>query len=129
MRMREKIRPYVIGGFVALAGTLGAVVLFFLSGLYNVSAARAHFDVTTWLFEVIRRSSIRTQSFGIEIPPLDEPGLVELGAAYFEHGCLPCHGAPGRGASPIVRSMLPDPPSLRTAALDWSTEELFWIIH
>jgi cytochrome c553 len=72
---------------------------------------------------------VRTQSFGIEAPPLDEPGMAELGAAYFHYGCLPCHGAPGRQPSSIARSMLPDPPSLHTAAVDWSSAELFWIIH
>ena len=129
MRRPDGMRPYVIGGAAALAGAVALAALFAVSGLYNVSAAREHLDVTTWLLDVVRRSSVRTQSLGIEVPPLDEPGLAELGAAYYHHGCSPCHGAPGRKPSPIARSMLPDPPSLEAAAMDWSTAELFWIIH
>ncbi len=125
----DKLRPYAIGGLAALAGAAGLAGLFAVSGLYNVSAAREHLDVTTWLLDVVRKSSVRTQSLRIAAPPLDEPGMAALGAAYYEHGCSPCHGAPGRQASPIARSMLPDPPSLNAAAMDWSTEELFWIIH
>jgi cytochrome c553 len=120
---------YLVGGLLALLGAIGVGIAFALSGLYNVSAAREHLDVTTWILDVVRRSSVRTQSLGIQAPPLDEPGMAGLGAAYFEYGCLPCHGAPGRQPSPVAGGMLPDPPSLTSAAVDWSTEELFWIIH
>src|SRR5688572_36224 len=105
MSRSDTLRRYVIGGLAALVGAAGLAALFAISGLYNVSAAREHLDATTWLLDVVRRSSVRTQSFGIEAPPLDEPGMAELGAAYFHYGCLPCHGAPGRQPSSIARSM------------------------
>jgi cytochrome c553 len=66
---------------------------------------------------------------GIEVPPLDDEGMIRLGAAHFESGCAGCHGAPGRPASAFARSMLPQPPPLSTTVSDWATEELFWIVQ
>ena len=122
-------RTYVVAGLVLVGVALAGAAVFVTSGIYNVSAAREHLDLTTWILDVSRRSSVRTHSLGIEAPPLDEPGMAELGARYFETGCAPCHGAPGRQPSPIAPAMLPDPPGLGASVRDWTTEELFWIVH
>src|SRR5688572_16771458 len=72
------------------------VALFVASGIYNVSAARPHFDPTEWFLDVLRRQSVRLHSLGIDVPRLDDEGMIRLGAAHFESGCAGCHGAPGR---------------------------------
>jgi hypothetical protein len=51
----------VLGGGASAVLVLVAGALFVLSGLYNVSASREHLDVTTWLLDLVRRQSIRTQ--------------------------------------------------------------------
>jgi cytochrome c553 len=127
--MSSRARAYIIGGLAALGGAFAAFVLVLISGLYNISAAREHFDVTTLILDVVRRSSVRTHSLGIDVPPLTEPGMVELGATYFEFGCAPCHGAPDREHSPISPRMIPEPPPLTQVVTDWSDAELFWIVH
>jgi cytochrome c553 len=127
--MSEDVRAYILGALLTLGGLLVGAILLAVSGLYNVSAAREHFDATTWILDVVRRSSVRTQSLGIDVPPLADPGMVELGARYFEFGCAPCHGAPDRKPSPLSSAMLPQAPPLTQAAADWSSAELFWIVH
>lgn len=119
---------FIVAGATLITAALLGGALFVWSGIYNVSAAREHFGVTTSLFSTVRRQSIRTHSIGIETPPLDAD-MIRIGAGHYEAGCAPCHGAPGRPASVIGRSMLPRAPQLGESAMDWSPAELFWIVH
>lgn len=123
-------RPRVLlrwtAGALALLG-VGAV-LFAWSGIYNVAANRDHFGITTAFLELALRSSVRTHSFGINVPTLEDDQLVGLGAAHFESGCAPCHGSPLRPTTPPFENMLPAPPSLSQAAAEWRDAELFWIV-
>lgn len=122
-------RRYLVGGLVVLGAELAFFIAFVFSGLYNVSASREHLDVTTWILDLVRHSSVRTQSIGIEVPPLGDPGLVALGAMHYRFGCAPCHGSPADAASPIAEVMLPEPPTLTGASQEWSQAELGWIIQ
>jgi cytochrome c553 len=54
--------------------------------------------------------------------------MVRLGAAHYQGGCAPCHGAPGEPKNPIVRHMLPPPSHLPEAVDNWSSEQLYWIV-
>ena len=121
-------RGLVVAGLTIVAGGVAAAVLFVWSGIYNVSASRQHLDVTTWILDTLRRQSVRTHSLGIAAPPLDEPGLVRLGAVHYDLACAACHGAPGRRASALAEAMLPTPPPLGPAVREWAPEELFWIV-
>lgn len=125
------------GRLPTIAAGLGLVVLgvgilaaaYIFSGLYNVSARKEHFDITTGLLDVIRRQSVRTHAVGLEAPALDDPDMIRLGAAHFAGGCALCHGAPETPRSPLASAMLPEPPRLDRAAIEWSAEELFWIVE
>jgi len=122
------LRQVFAGVVVVVALGLAGGALFVLSGVYNVSASREHFDATTWLLDVVRRQSIRTHSLGVGAPPASL-GALRLGAAHYELGCAACHGAPGRPASALQSAMLPAPPSLDAVARDWSPAQLFWIVR
>jgi cytochrome c553 len=124
-----RVRHYLVAGIVLVGAGLAGAGLFVTSGLYNVSAARDHIDLTTWILDLVRRRSVSTHALGVEVPRLDGPGMVSLGARYYEFGCAPCHGAPGRPPSPVRAAMLPSPPGLSQAARDWSDAELFWIVR
>lgn len=104
------------------------VLLFAASGFYNVAASRGHFAITRALLEFGMRRSVATRSWGIAVPPLEDPALIRLGAAHYRSGCTFCHGAPGEPRSPIARSMLPQPPDLAATVTNWSPSELFWIV-
>jgi cytochrome c553 len=116
----------VAGATVGLLGVGGA--LFAWSGLYNVAATAGHWPPTASFLHFIMRSSVRTHAAPIEAPPLNDPLLIERGAAHYESGCRPCHGAPGEARNRIPDEMLPPPPYLPTTVPGWTAEELFWII-
>jgi cytochrome c553 len=113
----------VVGGGVLLA------TLWVLSGGYNVAASAKHFYVTDWMLKLVLYRSVDTYSSGIEVPALDDPGLVQLGARHFATGCQPCHAGPGIDQSPIVSSMYPAAPQLGYNVKDWEKRELFWVVR
>jgi len=126
---RPSWRHYLRAGGALVGGALLLGVLFIYSGIYDISARRDHFAIVTWLLEVVRIEAVETHSAGIEVPPLDAPELARLGALYFDAGCAPCHGAPGRPASAFADAMLPPPPGLAETAAGYDPAALFWIVR
>ncbi|MGF7163343.1 cytochrome c553 [Rhodoligotrophos appendicifer] len=108
------------------AGLVGAV-LFIWSGYYNVAAGREHLSLTTWILEQVRDQSIKSHSDDIEVPELDDPNLIRLGAAHYQGACVFCHGSPDQPRNPIVANMLPAPPDL-SASSEYSPAEVYWIV-
>jgi cytochrome c553 len=123
-RTRRLVRLglYAVGGLTFLA------FLFLWSGVYSVAASRGHWAIMEWLLTFAMRNSVKTHALGIDVPPLDRPDLVTLGAGHFHSGCAFCHGAPGVPISPVAQSMLPPPPNLTSGMRDWRDRELFWIV-
>lgn len=113
---------------ILLALVLAVGGLFIWSGIYNVSAARDHFRVTTWILEKLRDRSVATRSAFVEIPPAADDAMIRLGGAHYEGVCSPCHGRPGTRINIVVSRMLPSPPSLAKALRDNTPEEVFWIV-
>lgn len=113
-----------LGGGVALLGLLVAA-----SGVIPIKASSGHWAITEWLLHFSMRRSIVTHTLGDELPPLDDPALVLLGASHYEGGCKPCHGSPELHEPRVARAMLPPPPDLKHAALKWQPEELFYIVR
>jgi cytochrome c553 len=101
---------------------------FVWSGIYNVAASRGHLAITASILELAMRQSVKAHSRLVRSPPLDDPDSVRLGAAHYQGGCVPCHGAPGESNNPIVTNMLPPPSHLPRAVKDWTPEQLFWIV-
>jgi cytochrome c553 len=112
---------------LAILAFFGAV-LFAASGLYNVAATSRHWWITQAFLRFTMESSARTHALPVEVPPLDDAGLIDKGAGHFETGCRPCHGAPGAPASPIAASMLPEPPDLSVTVPIWPPNQLFWVV-
>ena len=111
----------------AAAGVTGFLVFMF-SGIYNVAASVQHFDVTNRIIKIVLWRSIQTHSGVDDVPALDDPGLVRLGANHYRIGCAPCHGSPAAAGSAVVQRMYPAPPPLTHARDDWSPEYLHWIV-
>src|SRR5690606_4676304 len=107
---------------------LGAA-LFVSAGLVPIAASEGHWPVTRWLLQFAMHRSVATSALDVPAPPpLDDPALVLKGAGHYATNCLPCHGAPGRPRPPLVRQMLPQPPTLSAKVVALSPEELFRVV-
>jgi len=96
------------------------------SGTYNIGADSPHWAVTSKLINVLRERSITTRAAQIQVPNLDDPALVKLGAEHYQEMCTGCHLAPGMGDSELRDSLYPEPPNLTHFAP--RPAEAFWII-
>ncbi|EMI41534.1 c-type cytochrome [Rhodopirellula sp. SWK7] len=107
-------------------GILGVIVL--VSGIVPIKASSGHWPITRWTLDFASDRSVGLHSTGIDVPPLDEPGMVQLGSATFDSNCRWCHGAPGFPHPPVAAQMTPHPPDLSEAASQWDDAELFYIV-
>jgi mono/diheme cytochrome c family protein len=123
--MRTIITSVLIAGLVVLLGGLG----FVYSGRYDVAATAPHWQVTRWVLETARVTSIKAHAAGIAVPPgLDDPAKILIGVEHFAAHCAVCHGAPGVPKGDIARGLYPPPPDLAKAAPLYGPAELFWIL-
>jgi cytochrome c553 len=116
-------RALLLGAGAVLVA--GAVVL---SGVVSIKASSGHLAVTSWMLDLAKRRSVTMRARPIEAPGLDDPALVRLGAAHFETGCRPCHGAPGYAPPVVARRMTPHPPDLARQVTRWQPRELFYLV-
>lgn len=122
-------RALAFGAIIVVCGALVLGAVFILSGIYNVAASARHFYITDRLIKLTLWRSIDTHSASVDVPPLDDPELVRLGARHFATGCAPCHSAPGLEQNPIISGMYPTAPPLQEAVPGWETDELYWIVR
>ena len=143
---REKAGPHPLAGTVeflpagltlrqlvhaalVLATAVGALGVFVLvSGVVPIRASAGHWTVTRWFLDFAMSRSFSTYSFGIEVPPLDDPALVLRGAGHYEGACRPCHGSVTGMLPAIPRAMTPHPPLLPGKIAAWEPRELFSIV-
>ncbi|MFD2739465.1 c-type cytochrome [Sulfitobacter aestuarii] len=124
--MRKVLLTLLVLG--TLAG-LGAVTVLGL-GLYNVSARAGHLPGVSWVMHSAYRNAIRLRAPAPEeVPPLDDPDLVALGARHYDSACAFCHASPGNTRSATALSMEPPPPHIETAVRQWQPEHMFQIIY
>jgi cytochrome c553 len=107
-------------------GLLGGLVL--VSGVVPVAASSGHFRITKWFLSFAMQRSVSTHSMGIDVPELDDPRLVSLGAGHYEGGCRFCHGAPGSAPPVVAASSTPAAPPLTDVARRYGSAELFYIV-
>jgi cytochrome c553 len=116
---------HIDGSVVAMAA---AGILITWLGLIDVRASSGHWRITDWFLHFVMRSSIRTAAIATEVPNLDNPAYLPLGAGHYETACADCHGSPERPRSAATLGMLPPPPKLETVIGSWSDAQLFEIV-
>jgi cytochrome c553 len=121
----RRIATWIGAGLAGLA--LGGF-LFAWSGIYNVAASRGHWKAVEWMLEFGMKNSVERRAWSIEVPSLDDPDLIALGAAHFHRACSSCHGAPGIRPDLVAQRALPPPPDLTHVSRGWNDRELFWIV-
>jgi len=125
-----------------LGGIAGLGVLY--SGLYPMGADVPHNRLTYWALETMRERSIARAIRDIEVPPLDDAGLLLSGGADYNDMCTGCHLKPGKSESELALGLYPRPPNLAMSAtvhhqaetgeggghgdLSTSAARQFWII-
>ncbi len=114
---------------VTLVSLLGiGAFLFVTLGLAPIRASSGHWPITSWFLHSAMARSVATQSMMIEVPALDDPGMVIKGATHYDLGCYPCHGKPSLHNPRIALKMTPNPPYLPPIIHEWDPQELFYIV-
>ncbi|QEG01315.1 Cytochrome c-552 precursor [Stieleria maiorica] len=113
----------LLGLFVAVLGIFALV-----TGIVPVKASSGHWPITHWILDFASDRSISTHSAGIEVPMLDEPGMLTLGAGTYQSNCQWCHGRPGSVQPRATSRMTPAPPFLPDVVDHWETHQLFYIV-
>ena len=108
---------------VGISGFLVAAL-----GLIPIKASSGHWPITAWFLHFTMTRSVSTHTIGVEVPALDEPGMVLKGATHYATGCFPCHGDPSIQHPRIAMQMTPHPPYLPPIVDQWEPEELFYIV-
>jgi hypothetical protein len=116
-------------GADCVAAALMAGLGFVYSGTFNVAADEPHWGLTHRLIEAMRERSIAARAGGMELPPLDDPALVIMGAGHYAEMCTGCHLAPGMKETEIRAGLYPQPPNLIEHGAHRSAAESFWIKH
>lgn len=106
-----------LGGFLVVA-----------AGIIPIKASSGHWAITAWFLHFTMRRSVATHTLGLQVPALDEPGLVLKGAGHYEIGCRPCHGSPDLRHPRIAQHMTPHPPYLPSQIPAWEPAELFYLV-
>ena len=115
-----------IAGILVLAAFGG--FLFVAAGIMPITASSGHWPITAWFLNFAMRRSVITHSVGLDVPRLDDHGLVVKGATHYEFGCRPCHGGPHLPQPVIAGHMTPHPPHLPPEIPKWKARELFYIV-
>lgn len=121
-----KLRPYIIG---AIGGVL-ALGLLPVTGLLDIAAEPERSDITDLYFRLASRQSIALRSFGMGVPPLDDPAMVARAAGHYELVCAACHGSPAGPPERFAHDMSPQPPPLMEQMQRWRPDaRLFWTVR
>jgi hypothetical protein len=119
--------------------TIMAGALYIYSGAYPIGADVPHNKLTYWLLETAREQSINSAVKNIEVPKLDNPGLLLAGGPDYNDMCVTCHLKPGKSESDMSIGLYPSPPNLtdefegveglnESDALEQRARRQFWII-
>ena len=127
-RLKRGIRSLLIAALVLIIGGLFGGLFLLISGIVPIKASSRHWAITAALLDFAKRRSVKTHTFGMKVPPLEDRALVLKGGGQYDFACEPCHGSPALQQPRIAHQMTPRPPDLRTAALTYYPEELFYIV-
>ncbi|HEX7369179.1 MAG TPA: cytochrome c [Rhodanobacteraceae bacterium] len=103
-----------------------AFCVFAYSGVYQVGADVPHWNVTRHAIGLVREHAIDRRVANIQVPSLDDPAMLKLGAEHYSKMCVGCHLAPGVEHSDLREGLYPRPPNLTRFAP--RPAEAFWII-
>lgn len=104
---------------------LGALVI--ASGALSVAADEQHSSLVFGILDAARERSIEARADDIQVPALDDEGMVRRGAGNYDAMCAKCHLAPGVEPTELSAGLSPTPPNLAEPA-HTDAAEAFWVI-
>jgi cytochrome c553 len=114
-------------GVLVVLGAFGGLMVM-ISGVVPIKASARHWDITAAFLDFAKRRSVKTHTFRMKVPPLEDPALALKGAGHYDFACEPCHGSPSVQQPRIAYRMTPPPPDLREQVPTYYPEELFYIV-
>lgn len=117
----------VVGIFATMAFTSVGIAIFIGSGVYNIGADDHHTALVLAVIEELRERSIGVRANAIEVPRLEDPSKIAMGASRYSALCVGCHLAPGLTKSDLRKGLYPHPPNLAQAATV-DSRRAFWTI-
>ena len=108
-----------------LAGIGGGLLVY--SGAYDIGADKPHTQAVYEILETLRDRSVEKHAAGVQVPPLDDTGMIAEGAEHYAAMCTGCHLAPGVSDTEIRPGLYPQPPELAKQK-DENPAEQFWVI-
>jgi len=117
-----------------LAATI-AVGYVLSTGVYNMAATEKHWLVTEKLIEWMRINSIAARADDLQIPEMDNPDYLTVGAVHYDAMCTGCHLAPGLEPTELAQGLYPQAPVFdqrqplgSTEAIEQQARAYFWVI-
>jgi cytochrome c553 len=127
-RIVRALKQLLIAALVlAVLGGIGGLLVM-ISGIVPIKASSGHWDITAAFLDFAKRRSVKTHTFRMKVPPLDDPALALKGAGHYDFACEPCHGSPAVQQPRIAYRMTPTPPDLLKTVPTYYPEELFYIV-
>src|SRR5215510_8897586 len=120
----KSLRPVL----VALAALVVVAAIAVYAGLFNAAPDDPHWGATRSVIDTVRERSIAVRASGIEVPSLEAPGLIAMGAEHYSEMCAECHLAPGAEETEIRAGLYPKPPDLVQLGARISPGREFWVI-
>jgi cytochrome c553 len=121
----KRYRPFIVGA----AGGLFGLAILALSGILDVAASSRPFALTEWFFHTAVRQSVTLRSLDMEVPPLDDDGMVRRAAGHYDLVCAQCHGSPAGPRDAFARHLVPRPPGLVDQMTHWRPPgRIFWTV-
>jgi mono/diheme cytochrome c family protein len=105
-------KAIAVGILATVALMSVAAASFVASGIYNIGADDHHTAVVLAVIQELRERSIGVRADAIDVPRLEDPSKISMGAARYSALCVGCHLAPGVTKSDLRKGLYPHPPNL-----------------
>lgn len=122
-----RVGSAILGAIILIVIVIAAAIAVSVAGLYDVSADRPHTRLIERAIAYVRERSIDVRAENIQVPPLDKPDMIAVGAGDYDAMCTGCHLAPGMHDNEMRPGMNPRPPRL-AAFGPGDPKEQFWIV-
>ena len=123
-----RVLSAIILTLIIIAAAVVAFYFFMVySGTYSVRARPEEGGFLQSTLDKTADHSVARNSAKIQVPPLDNPAMIQAGAQVYSKSCVDCHGAPGQDPEPFTKGMDPGPPAFDDIGKNKAPSAIFWV--